>query len=503
MKKMSPVISLIVFLVSIQASAQKIVFTDGFNTKNIAYESAGGARIVEDSVTGEKVFIYSGKKEILFYQLDAKWKIIHKLSKSPNKESQYTDPNFTVLKAAHNKDRWTFIVRSLSGYSKETVDFATETHTVNEKYLTDIDKKYWEELFFDGSDTYILYLNKSNELCVTNFTSNLTANSIRLTLNSSLPMAKSKKYTAADLYAQIGVIDSLRAARPYFTRKKMHFYAGRDYYTVLIAAEEPLAELHQYDKKTGKEIKNQVFSVQSLLPKSAQDSRFNTAALFFNNKVHVLAATKSGGIYAVFDAATKDLAYQYAYSEKDKMLPFSYGPLTYETLPGTVSTAVLKEKVEDITMDKFCAELFKHSCALTAQHLEGGKLLVTLANYDMKELAAPTASLRNGLNTMRSSDWYVSTSAGLLFENSSWSVSDKKTNWNELNNSKAGESYKKAEVPTTNDAGAEYNDKRSYVLKTQFIGNRRYTIYFTSSRELKIDEKILKDVPPKIIGLTN
>jgi hypothetical protein len=96
----------------------------------------------------------------------------------------------------------------------------------------------------------------------------------------------------------------------------------------------------------------------------------------------------------------------------------------------------------------------------------------------------------------------VSTSAGLIFEPGVWQVSPQKTTWNEINNSKAGDAYKKAEAPVS-DAGAEYNDKRSYVLKTQFIGNRRYTIYFTASKELKIYEKILKTAPPKIAGLTD
>jgi hypothetical protein len=483
--------------------AQKIVFTDEFNTKNIAYESAGGARIVEDSVTKEKVLIYSGKKEILFYQLDPKWKIIRKLSKNPNKESQFSDPSFTVLKALHNKDRWTFIVRNYFGYSKETVDFATEAHTVDGKFLTDMAKDYREELFIDGSDTYVMYLNKSKELSLASFSGDLTINNIRLDLNSALPVGKSKKYTAADLYGQITTIDSFTARSPYFTRRKVQLYVAPDRYSILISGEEPVVELNQYDKKTGKKIKSQLYSVQPLLPKGSEVNKFNTASILFNNKVHVLTANNSGGVYAAFDAESKQVVYQYAYNEKDKTIPFNYGPVTYETLPGTISTSVLKEKVEDITMEKFCSEMYKHSCALTARYMDDGKLLISLANYDMKELAAATSTLRSGMNTMTSSDWYVSTSAGLLFEPGGWQVSAKKTTWNEINNSKAGEGYKKVEAPAPSDAAAEYNDKRSYVLKTQFIGNRRYTIYFTASKELKIYEKILKSAPPKIIGLTD
>jgi hypothetical protein len=385
MKKIYHALPLVLLLLSVQAFAQKIVFTDEFNTKNIAYESAGGARIAEDSVTKERVFIYCGKKEILFYQLDAKWKIIHKLSKSPNKESQFSETDFTVLKFSHDKDRWTFIVRSLSGYSKETVDFTAETHTINGKYLTDMDKKYREELFIDGADAYILYLNNSNQLSLTNFTADLAVNNIRLDLNSSLPVNKSKKYSNADLYGQVQTIDSFTASSPYFTRHKVHLYAGPDRYTILVSGEEPVVELSQFDKKTGRKIKSQLYSVQSLLPKGNDDGRFNTAGLFFNNKVHVLAANKSGGVYGVFDAESNKVLYQYLYSDKDKTVPFNYGPVTYETLPGTISTSVLKEKVEDISMEKFSDEMFKHSCAVTAKYMDNGKLLIKLANYDMKE----------------------------------------------------------------------------------------------------------------------
>jgi hypothetical protein len=346
-----------------------------------------------------------------------------------------------------------------------------------------------------------MYLNRSNELNLTSFGADFTANNIKLDLNSSLPVSKSKKYSAADLYSLIEAMDTVRVSSPYFTRKKVHLYVQPTQYAILIANDEPVAELNQYDKKTGKKLKSQLFSVENLLPKDLSDKNFNTAAILFENKVHVLAASKSGGVYAVFDADSKKLLYQYPYTDKDKAPAFNYGPVTYETLPGVTSTAVLKEKLEDISMDKFCTELFKHSCALTALYMDDGKLLITLANYDKKELAAATSTLRNGMNTMTSSDWYISTSAGLLFEPGTLNVSAQKTTWNEINRSKAGDNYKKVETPDS--PAAEYNDKRSYILNTQFISNRRYKIYFTASREIKIDEKILKVAPPKIVGVTD
>lgn len=501
MKKRCLALGLASVLLSFTSFAQKIVFADEFNTKNISAESAGGARIVEDSLTKEKVFIYTGKKEIIFYHLDASWKTLHKLSKDPNKESQFSETDFSVLRSSHDKDRWSFIVRSIHGYSKETVDFAAGTHSVDRKLIDDIAKNYREELFVDGSDTYILYLNKSNELNLTSFTSDLTTSTTRLDLSSALPVGKSKKYTAAELYNQVGNIDSIGMTSPYFTRRKVHFYVHPDKYSILISGDEPVVELNQYDKKTGKRIRSQLYSVEESMK---GEKSCNTAALLFGNKVHVLAAAKNGGVYAVFDADTKKSVYQYAYNDKDKG-PFNYGPVTYETLPGVTSTAVLKEKVEDITMDKFCSEMFRHSCAITARYIDGGNMLVTLANYDAKELAAATSTLRVGMNTMTSSMWYVSTSIGFIFDPVSLQVSPNKTTWNEINKSNASGSYSRVEPPASPDANAEYNDKKSYVIKTQFIGNRRYTIYFTviGGKQLKIHEKILKVAPPKIFGLTD
>ena len=104
---------------------------------------------------------------------------------------------------------------------------------------------------------------------------------------------------------------------------------------------------------------------------------------------------------------------------------------------------------------------------------------------------------------MTSPAWYVSASAGLIFDAGGWKLSTKKTTWNEVNNSDAGDKYKKVEYPETSDSNAEYNEKSSYIFNTQFIGNRRYTIYFTRDKEIKIDEKVLKNAPPKIVGVTD
>jgi len=498
---MKILIAILSLAASFSAAAQKVVFRDEFNTKNLTTEGVGGAKIMEDSVTKEKLLIYTGKKDLIFYLADAKWKLLNKITTSAGKESQFKDPDFNILRSVHDKQKWSFVVRTVYGYTKETVDFATGKHTVEGKYVEDIAKNYMEELFMDGNDKYVMYLDKSNGINVTSFLSDFSVKNVKLQLSSELPAGKSKKYSATELYNLIETIDNTTIGSPYFTRKKVHFYVQPDRYAILVAGDEPVAELSFYDKLSGRKTKGQLFSVQDLLPKGAGDKEFNTTALLFENKVHLLAAYKSGGVYAVFDAESKKILYQYVYSEKDKSPSFNYGPVTYETLPGTTSTSVLKEKVEDITMDKFCTEMYKHSCALTARKLADGNTLITLANYDMKELAAATSSLRSGINTMSSAAWFVSTSAGIIFEPATMQPVARKTTWNEVNNSTAGEKYQKPEKPDAPDSpAAEFNIRGAYIMKKQIIGNRRYVIYYYD-RELKVDERVLKNAPPAVPSL--
>lgn len=494
------VLLLFSFLLLLAASAQKIVFQDDFNTKNLTAEGVGEARIIEDSVTLEKILIYSGKKELLFYLVDAKWKLISKISVN-NRETNFRDDAFKVFRMSHTKSKWTFIVRTVYGYTRESVDFTAQTLTVEEKYADDKAKNYMEELFTDGNDKYVLYLNKNKEVAITSFLPDFTAKNVRLQLSSELPVNKSKKYNAEDLYNLVETIDSITVSSAYFTRKKVHLYVQSDKYAVLVANDEPVTELSYYDKQSGRKLKSQVFSLADQLPKGAGDKDLNTAALLYGNHVYLLVAYKSGGVFGVFDKESKKLLYHYVYNEKDKTAPFSYGPVTYETLPGTISTSVLKEKVEDISLDKFSTEMFKHSCAITARPMKDGMTLISLANHDMKELAAATSTLRSGINTMSSPMWYVSTSAGFIFEPGSQQPSAKKTTWSEVNNnSAAGDSYKKVEKPDAPDnPAAEFNLRGSFIMKRQYIGNRRYVIYYVD-RMIKVDERVLKNPVPSIAG---
>lgn len=489
--------------ISVGCFAQKIVFTDDYNTKNIGYDYYGAARIVEDSATGERVFIYSGRRELLFYQLDAKWKLIRKVKKSPVKESVFNNALVTVLKTVHNKDRWSFIVRSSSGCTMETIDFATEEFKVSNKFMEDINPKYASELFYNGNEMNILYLDKNNEINLLNFLGDLSPNKIKLSVSSSLPLGKKRRYSNEELFAQMTSVDDLKASLAYFTRSKVQFYAAPDGYSIVVAGEEPVVELIRLDKKTGNQVKSQLYELQDMLPEGSREGSFNSSAMLFKNKLHVLAANKSGGVYAVFEPGSKELLYHKLYSEKDNANSFNYGPVLYETMPGTLSTAVLKEKVDDISMDKFSTQLFKNPSGVTAKQLPDGSLLVTLANYEMKELTSVSSnSIVTRFKSMSSPGWYASASAGLIFEPGSWNLSAKKTTWNELNKSDAGDSYKRVEPGQNNDSDHEYNEKRAYILKTQYIGKKRYIIYLMRWQEIKINETILLKAIPKIEGVS-
>lgn len=478
-------------IISVSGFTQKIVFRDEYNTKNISMPtttsvSAGGAEIVEDSVTKERLLIYSGKKELIFYMLDAKWKLIEKWSKDFGKETQLDDEGFEILRSTHDKTKWTFTVKTSDGFSDESIDFATKSHTAGKKYTEDLSKNYKSEVVAEAGGNYVLGLDNGGYVTLTSFAGS-SKKTIKIDLSTELPLEKSKKYTTEELYNWSQSLDSITITSPYFTRKKVHFYVLPDKYVSLVFNEEPVAELSYYDKTTGKTIKRQQFSVEALLPANAKGKKINTAALFHDNKVHVMATSKSGGVYAVMDADSKQNLYTYAYSEKDEINKFNYGPVTYETLPGVANTGVLREKLDDISLEKFCEELYKHSCAITLKKMKGDKLLVTLANYDQKVLAAPTSTLRSGMNTMTSPDWYISTSAGIVFEQGGWKPSAKKTTWNEVNKANVSGKYERVQP----DDNAEYNQKGSIIMARQTIDQKQYVIYY-SDRELKIAEKALK-----------
>jgi hypothetical protein len=489
---MKRILPLLVFLFSISVSAQKIVYSEPYDLKNNPFDSKLlSGKILEDSVSKNRLMIISGMKDISFYLMDSNWKLVKKFNKPLSNETVLKSDFFKILKYKYDQQKWVFIGQNFDRYTRETVDFSSQTHLVQTNILSDLAGIQLN--FTDGEAHNLLYYTKDKDIRVAGFGEDLKPKPVLLKISTGLPLSKSAKFKNEDIYNNIEIITGYKSSDPFFTRRKSHFYILKDAYALLLFSDEPVAELTWYDKQTGKAIKSRLFSVEELLGKDAKKD-FNTAALLYEGKVYVLTAFKSGGVFAAFDAETVNKIYSQVYSEKDENTVFSYGPVTYETLPGTISTSVLKEKLDDISMDKFCKEMYKHSCAVTAKKTAKYGLLVTLANYEPKELAAATSHLRSGLNTMTSPDWYESTSAGLLFDPATMALSKKKIGWNEANKSEATNQYKKVKPART--GYAEYSDKKAFFIALEFIQDRSYVIYYFNG-QLKVDESQLGYRPEK------
>ena len=482
-------------LFSLSLSAQKIVFAEAYDIKNNPFDSKlPNAKILEDSVSRNRLMIVSGGKDITFYLMDPNWKLLKKFSKPFSKETVLKDNFFKILKFSGSSDKWIFIGSDYARFTRETVDFAAQTHLVQPDILPD--QQGIARFFTDENANYIMYYTKGKDIRIAGFNEELKPKTIMLMISTNLPAGKSSKYGNDDIYNSLELMNEAFADDAYYTRKKAHFYVLKNAYALLLFGDEPLAELSLFDKTTGRRIKSKLYSVEDLVGVKAKD--FNAAGLLFRDKLYVLAAHKSGGVLAAFDTATGKVAFSKNYSEKDD-LDFSYGPVMYETLPGTFSTAVLKEKVEPISMDKFSKEMYKHSCAITAKETKNG-VVISLANFDQKVLAAATAPSRISMNTMTSGDWYKSAAAGILFEPGTLTPSKKKINWNELNKSEATGSYSKVK-PVSGGGGVDETDsKKAYTMKVQFIEDRSYVIYYFEG-QLKVRETKYNQRFPSMFGV--
>ena len=354
----------LILLSGLCASAQKIVFSEPYKLNNNVFsKKLLSAKIVEDSNTKNRALLVSGMKEAFFYFFDVKWKLLQRFSQSFEKKSALKNDYFSVIQNNRNGSSWDFILKNGMSYTREQVDFGGSKHTVGESIMEDMNENYRETVFADEKNNYIMYLNKGNEIKINSFNKDFSAKNFTLQVSAQLPLRKSEKYNAKKLFEQMEEMDSVLSASAYFTRRKVHFYPLKEAFALLVAMDEPVAELSFYNKQTGAKIKSDLFSVEEYLAPEDRKKEFNTCALLFHNMVYVLAAHKNGGVFAVFDAATKKNLYHLTYSDKDNNTAFNYPPVTYETLPGTINLSKLTEKAEDINMNRFCTEMCKHSCA--------------------------------------------------------------------------------------------------------------------------------------------
>jgi hypothetical protein len=185
----------IVLFLSFRLSAQKVVFSDEYNLKNATAESMGNAIITEDSLTKEKLFIFCGKKELVFYMFSPEWKLLSKMTKGYEKGTSFDNGYFSqlsILKSVHDKKKWTLIVNSMLQYTKESIDFATESHIVEGRYLEDMTKDNFGKTFNYGNESYVLYPDKNDAINLSSFTSDLKVNNIRLDMSSIYQLVNPK-----------------------------------------------------------------------------------------------------------------------------------------------------------------------------------------------------------------------------------------------------------------------------------------------------------------------
>lgn len=488
---MRTILLLALVFFSLSISAQKIVYNEAYDFRANLGKDEPTARILEDSATKKRLLIVSDK-ELKFYLLDSNWKLIKKFSKPITEGTVLKEMFYKIVKRKYSQDKWIFIGSAYGGYTRETIDFAAQTHQVQTNIMPGITNI--EAFFEDGGTNYVFYYTRDGMIKVSSFSEDLKPNNVILKVSTQLPLAKSKKYEPTDYYMNIEWMKDYSFSNPSVTKKKAQFYLLKDAYAFLLSYDEPAAEMSWYDKKTGSKIKSKLFSLEE----EAKGKDFNTAALLYENKVYVFVASKSGGVLGVFDPESGKRLYTKVYTDKDDKAIFNYGPVMYETRPGDGFDVYknVKEKVEDINMDKFCKEMLKHSCAITARPIDKYGLVISFANHDQKELMDGSSPRSN--RSITSSLWYVSTSAGLIFEPGTLTVSEKKITWNEVNKwSEATDKFKKIEEPKK--GANEYENKKAFVLKYQYIDNRSYVIYYYEER-LKIQETKYDYKLPALFG---
>jgi hypothetical protein len=73
------------------------------------------------------------------------------------------------------------------------------------------------------------------------------------------------------------------------------------------------------------------------------------------------------------------------------------------------------------------------------------------------------------MNTMSSPDWYVSASAGFIFEPGSFQAKTEKYTWNDVNKANAGARYASVDL---DDEGYEFKHKKAIIKSVTQIGTK-------------------------------
>ena len=127
--------TLLVLIIAVTAisnlQAQKIVFQQDYVYKNkMSSSKLMGSHFIEDSITHERLLIFSGGKNITFYQISADWKMQKTFDVGLDKKSTFSNDAFRIRNFSHDGGTWNIIASYGGDFTAETVDMNAGTHTV-------------------------------------------------------------------------------------------------------------------------------------------------------------------------------------------------------------------------------------------------------------------------------------------------------------------------------------------------------------------------------------
>lgn len=466
-----------------QPVSRTVVYTQPFDYKKSPGYGDYASLMIEDSASGKKMVVLRDNKTVTFSLLDRSWKLLSSFETSIDKKSPYHSNSPRVANYTIDGDVWTTIVEGTGMYGVEKVDFGKKNYQFSGKIFEDMDKDYNNRSFQLNGNTYNIYVTKKDEvnMALINAAGKVQVNTLDL---STQVTAGKKKLKPEVIFENIGMMGGRLVESPEWTRKKFLYYVAYESFIISAVYEQPFAELIYFDWQTGKRIRSDIFSVQDLLPADARNDDLNTTVLLFDNKVWVQSAYKHGGVLGVFDRNTKKLLYQFLYNDNTPKETFSYGPVFYKAVPGTVSG--FKEKLEDVSMDFFCKEAFKRHTALTVHETGMNEYIVSLGGYD--EITVSTDRWKR-MGPSLSGGFPEKVAAGLTFRKNDFKAITSKTTYNSLNKLDLSGKYEKPNKKTVNNTPPEYEEKRAISLSTHFSNTSRFDLYFFEG-QFKIMETV-------------
>lgn len=465
---------------------EKIVYAQPFKLKSSGISENYASAFIEDSISKTKVAMVRADRKAVFSLIDADWKLLQSFETVLDKKSCFLGIYPKIASFSVKDNIWTMIVEGSAGFSVEKIDFAGKTHEFSAKIFDDRDKDYKNKTFKLKGSTYNMYLTKKGEMNMAVIDAGGNINTYALDVSTQVNIGK-KDFKTNVLFDNLGRMGAGLVDLPELTYKKFHYYTGYQQFVISAVYEKPFAEVMYYDWNTGKKLKSDIFSIEDLLPAAEKNSSTNTTALLHDEKVFVLSAYKNGGVLGVFDRSSKKMIYHFTYNDQTPKDVFSYGPVFYKAVPGTVSG--YKEKLDEVTMDEFSKDAFKRNTALTVHWLNAAEYVVSLGSYDEIKLLNDRTGRFSRIGPSLTGGFPERMAAGLIFQQDGFKAINKKTSFNELNKVDLSNKYEKAKKPVVKATDPEYAQKKAIFLQSQDSNKRSLTMYLFEG-QFKILESV-------------